>query len=66
MTSSRIKIIFSLDICFNLLKNPVVIDSNFPQNFEFSLAPGDSGRIECTQGVVVGPKPYKIAIRTRF
>ena len=39
---------------------------NLIQNFEFSLAPGDSGRTECTQGVVVGPKPYKISIRTRF
>ena len=43
-----------------------VFVGNLIQNFEFSLAPGDSGRVECTQGVVVGPKPYKISIRTRF
>ncbi len=36
------------------------------QNFEFSLAPGDHGRVEAATGCVSYPKPYKVMVKTRF
>ena len=39
--------------------------SNLMQKFNFTLAPGDCGKVETTAGCVVSPKPYLIGLSIR-